>query len=92
MQMRTRTGTKICKDVDIHTNPCNPGRSRIPYHTDIFVIEDFLKNEIISTKLCACPSCDARRHVLRRLQEIVSEWKRLKRAEMARMKCNCNCK
>lgn len=78
MQMRTRTGTKICKNVDIHYNPDFPGASRIPVDVCDYVIDDFLKNEIISTKLCACPSCDKRRHVLRRLQEIVAEWKQLK--------------
>lgn len=88
MQMRTRTGTKICKNVDIHTNPNNPGRSRIPYHVDDYVVDDFLKNEIMVAKLCACPSCDARRHVLRRLQEIVLEWKRYKAGER-RQCCNC---
>lgn len=92
MQMRTRTGTKICKNVDINTNPCNPGRSRIPYHKSDYVIDDFLKNEIMVAKLCACPSCNARRIVLRRLQEIVAEWKRLKRAEDDRRKCHCDCK
>lgn len=93
MQMRTRTGTKQCKNVDIHTNPDNPGRSRIPYHTDDYVIDDFLKNEIMVAKLCACPSCSARRIVLRRLQEIFLDWKRLKRAEEARIKdSGCCCR
>lgn len=79
MQMRTRTGTKVCPDIDIHRNPCLPGRSRIPVDVCDYVIDDFLKNEIIATKLCACPSCDRRRHVLRRLQEIVKEWKQMKK-------------
>lgn len=89
MRIRTRTGTKICKNIDIHRNPEMPGASRIPYDVCDYVIDDFLKNEIISTKLCACPSCDARRHVLRRLQEIVAEWKKYKKDENWRIKQKC---
>ena len=77
--MRTRTGTKICKNIDIHKNPKSPGTSRIPVDVSDYIIDDFLKNEIISTKLCACPSCDNRRHILRRLQEIFLEWKNFKK-------------
>lgn len=91
MQTRTRTGTKIYKDVDIHRNPCLPGESRIPVDVCDYIVDDFLKNEIIATKLCACPSCDHRRHVLRRLQEIVREWRQYKKAEEAKQ-CNCGCR
>lgn len=78
MRMRTRSVTKPNMNIDIHRNPCNPGKSRIPVDTCYFEIEDFLKDEIIAAKLCACPACDWRRHMLRALQEIVADYKKIK--------------
>ena len=74
-RIRTKTGTKPCINVDIHKNPDMPGTSRIPVCTDIHVVEDYLKNEIIAAKLCACPSCQKKRIVLRRIQEIIGAYR-----------------
>ena len=75
--IRTRTGTKVCRNIDIHQNPDMPNTSRIPVCTDYHVLEDFVKNEIIVAKLCACPSCQKRRIVLRRLQTIIQEHRQM---------------
>ena len=84
-RIRTKTGTKPCNNVDIHKNPDMPETSRIPVCTDIHVLEDYLKNEIIAAKWCACPSCQRKRIVLRRFQEILAEYKRMKATD--RSKC-----
>lgn len=64
--------------VDIHRNPCAPGRSRIPIDTCCCQLEEFLKKEIILTKVCACPACDYKRHMLRELQNILAEYKKMR--------------
>ena len=69
---------------DIHTNPENPGKSRIPVCTALPEIEKFIKNEIIVTKTCNCAKCNYRRIMFRAIQELIKEYRKLKEE-----KCKC---
>lgn len=62
-----------CNKIDIHKNPYNPKNSRIPVDVCDHNLNEFLKNEIVMTKVCGCPMCNLRRIFLRRLQEIIIE-------------------
>ncbi len=77
---------KVC-NIDIHQNPNFLGASRIPVNTDLEHISFFLKEEINATKLCACPCCDYRRHMFRKLQEIVQEYENIKNGQYNICKC-----
>ena len=67
-----------CDVFDIHRDPKLPGRSRIPIDTCTCEVEEFIKNEIALTKACSCPTCNYRRIMLRKIQEIIVENKKLK--------------
>ena len=73
--------------VDIYRNPDNPGNSRIPIDTCMFNIDRFLCNEIELAKNCGCPSCDFRRNMLRRIQEIMNEYRLLKANDKNKPRC-----
>ena len=64
---------------DIYVNPDNIGRSRIPIDTCDTNLLHFLANEITLAKTCACPSCQFRINMLRKLEFKVYENQRLKR-------------
>ncbi len=57
----------------------NEGEHRTKVDTCLPNIEEFIKNEIVSTKVCACPHCNFKRHMLRAIQQIIKEYKMLVR-------------
>lgn len=77
---------KIKKEWDPNMNPERPGESRIPVDTCFCAIDNFLKNEILVTKVCSCAKCNYRRKMFRAIQEIVSDYKKLKANELGRYK------
>lgn len=42
--------------------------------TSLPKIEEFLKDEIVAAKTCACPACNYRRTMLRAIQYIVNDY------------------
>ena len=77
---------KTHNEWDPNRNPERPGESRIPVDTCLCAIDNFLKNEIIVAKVCSCAKCNYRRKMFRAIQEILSDYKRLKSEELRRHK------
>ena len=64
----------------LNQNRMIPVFSKEPYigvkgiDTSLPKVEEFLKDEIVAAKTCACPACNYRRTMLREIQYIVNEY------------------
>lgn len=62
---------------DIYVNNPYIGKS----NTDVSMpqVENFIKNEIVLLKTCACPRCNYRRKMFRAIQYIIEDYKKIKK-------------
>lgn len=64
----------------LNQNGMIPVFSKEPYigvkgiDTSLPKVEEFLKDEIVAAKTCACPACNYRRTMLREIQYIVNDY------------------
>ena len=70
---------KIKPDHDNHHDEPNIigniGEHRTPIDTCLPNLEEFIKKEILVTKVCSCPSCNYRRKMFRAIQDILKDYK-----------------